>query len=68
MFFLLIATLFVAFTNTIRVWADAIRMSADSLIVFSNAIRILTDGAGSACSSPPEAFKHFNCLDVKNKI
>ena len=44
MFFLLIATLFVAFTNTIRVWADAIRMSADSLIVFSNAIRIFADG------------------------
>ena len=60
--------LFVAFTNTIRVWADAIRMSADSLIVFSNAIRVLTDGAGGACSSPPEAFKHFNCSDVKNKI
>ena len=44
MCFLLIATLFVAFTNTIREWADAIRMSADSLIVFSNAIRIFADG------------------------
>ena len=63
--FLLIATLFVAFTNTIREWVDAIRMSADSLIVFSNAIRIFADGVGGACSSPPEAFKHFNCLDVK---
>ena len=68
MCFLLVAALFVALKNTIRASADAIRMSADSLIVFFNAIRVLTDGAGSACSSPPEAFKHFNCSDVKNKI
>ena len=44
MCFLLVAALFVALKNTIRAWADAIRMSADSLIVFSNAIRIFADG------------------------
>ena len=40
--FLIVAALFVALKNTIRAWADAIRMSADSLIVFSNAIRIFS--------------------------
>ena len=40
MCFLIVAALFVALKNTIRAWADAIRVSADSLIVFSNAIRI----------------------------
>jgi len=51
-YFLLIATLFVAFTNTIREWADAIRMSADSLIVFSNAIRIFAGGVEGVLALP----------------
>ena len=38
--FLVVVALFVELVNTIRAWADAIRMSADSLIVSSNAIRI----------------------------
>ena len=37
---LVVVALFVELVNTIRAWADAIRMSADSLIVSSNAIRI----------------------------
>ena len=44
MCFLIVAALFVALKNTIRAWADAIRVSADSLIVFSNAIRIFVQG------------------------
>ena len=56
MCFLLVAVLFVALKNTIREWADAIRMSADSLIVFSDAIRILAAGVGSAYSSFPRVF------------
>ena len=44
MCFLLVAALFVALTNTIRVRADAIRMSADSLIVFFYALRIFAGG------------------------
>ena len=42
--FLVVVALFVELVNTIRAWADAIRMSADSLIVFSNAIRIFLWG------------------------
>ena len=42
MCFLIVVALFVAFKNTIRALADAIRMSADSLIVFANAIRKFT--------------------------
>ena len=42
--FLLVLSLFVALKNTIRASADAIRMWADSLIVFSNAIRIFVQG------------------------
>ena len=40
--FLVVVAVFVELVNTIRAWADAIRMSADSLIVFSNAIRIFS--------------------------
>ena len=42
MCFLIVVALFVAFKNTIRALADAIRMSADSLIAFENAIRVFT--------------------------
>ena len=52
MCFLLVAALFVALTNTIRVRADAIRMSADSLIVFSSAIRIFAGGAEGVLALP----------------
>ena len=52
MCFLVVVALFVELVNTIRAWADAIRMSADSLIVFSNAIRIFAGGAEGVLALP----------------
>ena len=54
---------FIVRFNTIRVWADRIRMSADRLIVSENAIRILADNYNDYWEHKKE--KRYSLLSIQ---
>ena len=54
---------FIVRSNTIRVWADRIRMSADRLIVSENAIRILADNYNDYWKHKKE--KRYSLLSIQ---